>query len=116
MPWIATAPRGTFVGHLFYYGSVPWGRQRLDGARIFTTVQSRPFNPKILWTWLPARKGYGRTLTIQGERLDAPGSFSAAYQGWRDYPSFVEVPEAGCWRITVRTGNLSGRVVFSATD
>jgi hypothetical protein len=116
MPWVAAAPRGTFVGHLFYYNSVPWGRQRLDGAQIFTTVQSHPVNPKILWVWLPARKGYRPTLTIRGERLDAPGSFSGSYQGWRDYPSFVDVPEAGCWRITVSTGNLSGRVVFSATD
>ena len=40
----------------------------------------------------------------------------AAYNGFGDYPSYVEVPAPGCWRVTVSTGSVSGSVVFSATD
>ncbi len=115
IPWIQSAD-GTFVGHLFYYGSVPWAKERRLGARIYTTVRPHPFNPKVLWTWVPERRGYTRTLTIAGRRLDAPGSFTARYPGFRDYPSYVEVPHSGCWRVTVSTGGRSGRFVFSALD
>jgi hypothetical protein len=51
-----------------------------------------------------------------GRRLDAPGSFSGTYKGFGDYPSYVNVPAPGCWRVTVTTGPARGSVVFSATD
>lgn len=66
--------------------------------------------------WITRTKGYTQTFTVQGQRLDAPGTFSDTYHGFGDYPSYVNVPEPGCWRVTVTTGRLTGRVVFSATD
>jgi hypothetical protein len=92
----------------------PWAKEHLVGARIFTTRKSRPINPKVLW--ITRTKGYRQTLTIQGKRLDAPGSFRSTYRGFGDYPSYVSVPAPGCWRVTVTTGPVTGRVVFSATD
>lgn len=116
LPWIRSA-NGMFAGHLFYYASTSWARERRAGLTIFTTTaQQRATNPKVLWTWLPKQRGYGRMLTIHGTRLDAPGSFSGRYPGWRDYPSYVEVPQAGCWRVTVTTGGRVGQFVFSALD
>jgi hypothetical protein len=53
---------------------------------------------------------------MRGQRLDAPGSFTKKWNGFGDYPSYVEVPAPGCWRVTVSTGPVSGSVVFSATD
>jgi hypothetical protein len=47
-------------------------------------------NPKVLW--ITRTKGYGRMLTIRGQRLDAVGSFSATYPGFGDYPSYVNFP------------------------
>ena len=116
VPWISSAPDGRFKAHLFFYDPTmfPWAKEHLVGARIFTTRRSRRINPKVLW--ITRAKGYTRTLTIQGERLDAPGSFNATYPGFGDYPSYVSVPAPGCWRVTVRTGRVTGRVVFSATD
>jgi hypothetical protein len=32
------------------------------------------------------------------------------------FPSYVSVPAAGCWRVTVTSGALSGSVVFAAVD
>jgi hypothetical protein len=114
VPWISSAPDGSFKAHLFFYGGVPWAKQHLLGARIFTTRKQRNINPKVLW--ITRARGYGLTLKIEGKRLDAPGSFASTYNGFGDYPSYVEVPEPGCWRVTVTSGRVSGRVVFSAAE
>jgi hypothetical protein len=116
LPWITAAPGGRFTAHLFFYaaGSVPWSKEHLPGARIFTTRKQRSVNPKVLW--ITRTHGYGQVLKMSGRRLDAPGSFSSTYEGFGDYPSYVSVPTPGCWRITVTTGPVTGSVVFSATD
>lgn len=114
MPWIAAVPTGSFRGYLFYYGSTAWYREKRLGARIFTTKRPRNFNPKVLW--ITSARGYGLKVVISGQRLDAPGSFSASSNGYLEYPSYVEVPTAGCWRVTVTSGRVTGRVVFSAID
>lgn len=114
LPWIASAPGGWFTAHLFFYASVPWARQHLLGARIFTTRRSHDVNPKVLW--ITRTHGYRQTLTMRGQRLDAPDSFTDTYKGFGDYPSYVKVATPGCWRVTVTSGHATGSVVFSATD
>jgi hypothetical protein len=114
LPWIISAPAGRFTAHLFFYASVPWRNQHLLGARIFTTRKPRNVNPKVLW--ITRTPGYSQTLTMRGQRLDAPGSFTTTYRGFGDYPSYVNVPAPGCWRVTVTSGHATGSVVFSATD
>jgi hypothetical protein len=114
IPWVATAPGGRFKASLFFYEAIAWAKQHLLGARIFTTRKPRDYNPKVLW--ITRTHGYTKTLKMTGRRLDAPGSFSETYNGYGDYPSYVEVPAPGCWRVTVSTGSVSGSVVFSASD
>jgi hypothetical protein len=114
VPWVSSAPGGSFKAHLFFYGGAPWAKQHLLGARIFTTRKTHNINPKVLW--ITRAHGYGPKLAIDGQRLDAAGSFSATYPGRGDYPSYIEVPTPGCWRVTATSGTISGRVVFSATD
>jgi hypothetical protein len=115
VPWIETS-NGAFYGHLFYYGGTPWQRSGLVGARIFTTGVRRRVNPKVLWI---SRRG-ARTgrLLIRGRRLDAAGSFAwrQSYRSGYQFPSYVEVPAPGCWRVTVSSGGSSGSVVFAAVD
>jgi len=117
IPWIASAPTGVFHAHLFLYGGTPWPKHHLLGARIFTTVKTRSISPKVLWT---ARgSGAGATLLISGKRLDKPGHFSSRYpraSPGNQFPSYVEVPQAGCWRVTVKSGKLEGAVTFAAVD
>jgi hypothetical protein len=116
IPWITTAPGSTFHAYLFYYGATPWPRERPVGARIFTTVKPRDVNPKVLW--VAQESGAGRTISVSGARFDAAGRFSSRYAraSGNQFPSYVEVPAAGCWRVTVRTGELVGKVTFIAVD
>jgi hypothetical protein len=116
IPWVAAAPTGTFHAHRFFYGATPWPRLRLVGARIFTTAKRRALSPKVLWTPLGHRTG--SALFILGRRLDKPGRFASRYPraSGNSFPSFVTVPAAGCWRVTVRTGSLVGHVTFAAVD
>lgn len=115
VPWIATS-NGAFYGHLFYVGGTPWRQSKPAGAHIFTTVVHRNVNPKVLW--IAQRKGAAPALVVRGRRLDAPGSFvgHAETVGAKQFPSYVEVPAAGCWRVTIRAGSVSGSVVFAAVD
>jgi hypothetical protein len=115
-PWIATTPAGTLHAHLFFYGATPWAKRHLLGARIFTTAKSRRVNPKVLWT--SHGRGAGSTLLIAGMRIDGPGWFSDRYSraSGNQFPSYVKVPAAGCWRVTVKTGTLVGKVTFAAVD
>lgn len=115
VPWIAST-NSAFRGYLFYWGGTRWGWTRPRSARIFTTNAHININPKVLWV---ALKRSGSMLAIRGVRLDAPGSFTAGYAaaiGGAQFPSYVSIPAAGCWRVTVRSGNLHGSVTFMATD
>jgi hypothetical protein len=115
VPWIATS-NGAFYGHLFYVGGTPWRLSKPVGAHIFTTVVPRNVNPKVLW--IARRHTPTARLVIKGRRLDADGSFvsHADNVGAYQFPSYVEIPAAGCWRVTVSVGNVSGSVVFAAVD
>jgi hypothetical protein len=112
VPWVATS-NGAFYGHLFYVEGTPWWRSQPVGAHIFTTVIPRRINPKVLWI---ARRGTARTVFLRGQRLDASGSFSSRWPGGEQTPSYVEIPAAGCWRVTITAGVTSGSIVFVAVN
>jgi hypothetical protein len=115
IPWLETS-NGEFRAHLFYYGGTPWARSKPLGARIFTTRIKRPVGPKVLW--VPRRYSGAATMLIRGDHLDGPGSFARTEPSASGgvFPSFVLVPQPGCWRVTVKSGRLSGSVVFAAVD
>lgn len=113
-PWIATT-NSAFRGYLFYVGATRWARTKPHGAQIFTTKAQERVQPKVLWLAL----GNARTsISIRGMRLDRPGSFTSKWPGvgGRQYPSYVEVPTAGCWRVSVSSGSQHGSVTFVASD
>jgi len=115
VPWTAST-NSAFRGYLFYWGGTRWARTRANRLQIFTTKARVNVNPKVLWV---ALQHSGTTLAIRGTRLDGAGSFSARYpaaSGGGQFPSYVSVPAAGCWRVAVRSGSLHGWVTFQATD
>ena len=114
-PWITTRA-SLFYGELFYYGSTSWKDKHLRTVRIFTPSASRSVHPKVLW--LARAAGAGTTLAIKGRRLDAPGAFSShsSLTGENQFPSYVEAPRAGCWRVTLTSGRLTDTAVFIVVD
>lgn len=114
VPWVAST-RSAFRGYLFYWGGTPWAHTRTTTLQIFTTKAHVDVNPKVLWVALGRP---GAALIMRGRRLDGPGSFSVHYPaaiGGGQFPSYVRVPEAGCWRVAIRSGSLQGSVTFTAS-
>ena len=122
-PWIAMSPASAgIVGHLFYYPAVKaWMHARAPGLLIYAggQVPHGRANMKILWelprakTPLPAR--------LRGQRLDRSGSFVETLSpagptrtGPTQYPSIVDVPAPGCWRLTLTEGTTVGQVTVLA--
>lgn len=116
VPWIST--RGApIVARIFYYGGATLGDERVnqsEGLVLYVggrTPDGRA--TKILWT---TSKG-GRSLTISGRRLDGPGSFRQSQsRAGAGFPSIINVPQAGCWRLEVRTRKLHASAVVRAID
>jgi hypothetical protein len=93
------------------------------GASIFTGGRNREGGAtKILWV-PETPNATGPTLTIIGQRLDAPGFFRQVEHQSTGitppivgpvFPSIPRVPTDGCWALTVRTGQIGAIAVFSA--
>ena len=117
VPWVA-ATNGAFAGHHFYWGGTRLSRDHPRTATIFTTRYRRRVNPKVLW--IARKRTASPSLSIVGGRLDGPGRFrtgaTRADGPLAQFPSYVEIPAAGCWRVTVAAGRLRGSVVFAAYD
>jgi hypothetical protein len=114
VPWMRA---GRTVGYLF--GSA----YRLSpGRAALFTGGTGPAgeNMKVLWAVRDGR----RTITVVGDRLDGAGTFSDSFGGasvagdgeWGYYPSIVDVPAAGCWRLTVLSPAKRGRFAVLAID
>jgi hypothetical protein len=70
---------------------------------------------KVLWR-VPVGRGT-RELVIRGVSLDGQGTFeqrSLRAGGGAGYPSIVELPGPGCWRLQVRTGGVKATFVVLA--
>jgi hypothetical protein len=96
-------------------GGWPW--QTAGPASLATHGHAGGLNMKVLWQ---VRRNWGTSLELLGTRLDAEGSFRQefpmAYSPESYFPSTVDVPAAGCWSFTLRTGSLAGVLVVRAVD
>lgn len=118
LPWIAASPSATgLVGHLFYYDSRNvWKEKKLLRLHVYSGGQSPDgrVSMKILWE---LRSGSGAaTLDVRGKRLNDSGSFSQTLSsvGGGRFPSIIDVPRSGCWRLTLHTGSTRARVTALA--
>jgi len=114
LPWIAASPSSAgIVGHLFYYDRRNvWERERVLGLHMYSGGQSPDgrISMKILWA---LRRGNAAVLRVQGRRLDGGRRFSevwGAIAGNEQFPSIIDVPTSGCWRLTVRAGQATAQV------
>ena len=120
LPWIAASPSSTgVVGHLFYYDrSNVWKMDRLPRLRMYSGGQSPDgrVSMKILWELLGRGTSPPPMLDVQAKRLDGSGSFSqklpSTSSDAEQFPSIIDVPVPGCWRLTLKAGTTAGHVTI----
>jgi hypothetical protein len=72
-----------------------------------------------------SRHRVGATLVVTGRRIGSPArtfrqTFYRAYGGGSDprgsivFPSAIDPPTVGCWRLTLRSGNTTGTLTMLA--
>jgi len=111
---------GRTVAYLFAYGTTLRQRSPARAALFTGGTGTAGESMKILWAVRDGR----RTVSIQGDRLDAAGSFSESFpavgvsgaRDWGYYASIVRIPAAGCWRLTVLSPAKRGRFAVIAID
>jgi len=111
IPWVHA---GAVSGYLFYYGAAgPWRADRVP-AIVATHGGGPGFSTKILWH---VKGGYGRVI-VSGSQLDGDGRFRQSYKGIPGsyFPSYLIVPSAGCWRVTVSSAGRRASFAFRAVD
>jgi len=119
LPWIAASPTASgIVGYLFYYDNQNvWERRQLPRVRIYSQGQSPDGRLTMKILWQTHRRGAG-LMRVQGDRLDSAGSFSQQLSptasNARQYPSIIDVPRPGCWRLTLMAGTTTGHVTVTA--
>ena len=112
--WVAGSPRRSgLVGYLF-------GGEVVDGRFAVYTGGLNPAtrtSEKILWL-VPKRKRVGPRLVISGRKDGSTtvtyrrrlGEASSAQTPGHLYPSILDLPVPGCWKLTLRTGKVSATV------
>ena len=112
--WVAGSPRRSgLVGYLF-------GGEVVNGRFAVYTGGENPgtrTSEKILWI-VPKRKRVGPRLVISGRKDGSTtvtyrrrlGEASSAQTPGHLYPSILDLPVPGCWKLTLRTGKVSATV------
>jgi hypothetical protein len=123
LPWIAASPPSSeLVGHLFYYDRLnAWNRERLSSLRMYSGGESPDgrLSMKILWE---LRRGSAPPplLDVQATRIDGPGSFlqqiPSTSSDASQFPSIIDIPTPGCWRLTLKAGATTGHVVINVVS
>lgn len=111
---MAGSPRTSGLIGVLFGGEVVNGRLAVYAGGVNPGTRG---NEKILWI-VSKRKHVGSRLAISGRkegstavtyrrRLAATGS--AQVPGY-NYPSILDLPVPGCWRLTLRTAKISATV------
>lgn len=110
----ASIGRDRLEGFLFYYPSSPWGKERLRDARIYAGGEDPHgrYATKILWR----AQSHLRTrwLIVAGRQIDGDGTFRQGFRGYGYFPSIINVPQPGCWQLSVQVGSGRWTVTFLA--
>jgi hypothetical protein len=112
--WVAGSPRTSgLVGYLFG-GEVVNGRFAVYTGGLNPGTRA---SEKILWI-VPRRKHVGALLAISGRKDGSTtvtyrrrlGEVSSAQTPGHLYPSILDLPVPGCWKLTLRTAKISATV------
>jgi hypothetical protein len=121
IPWVQGTPRrrGVF-GMLFGYDA------ELGTLFAFYTHGVSPHGHAEKVLWIIRNRNASGQIEIRGRRLDGPGTVrqrfsqvqdaSAQPARGREYASIIDLPSAGCWRLTVDMGLARATLLLLAVD
>lgn len=126
LPWVQALPnRSGIVGMIFGYDAklqTDVGRPRFA---LWTGGTAPAGGPAMKVLWIVMNPHLGLSILVHGQKLGGRRSFvvargsitqdasSAPAEGF-EYPSIVNIPSPGCWRLTVSSGAVKGSLVVAA--
>jgi hypothetical protein len=116
--WVAGSPRTSGLIGVLFGGEVVNGRLAVYAGGVNPGTRG---NEKILWI-VSRRKRAGSRLVISGRKDGATAityrrrfgvAGSPQVPGY-NYPSILDLPVPGCWKLTLRTGKVAATVIVLA--
>ncbi len=113
IPWVKLGKAGN--AYLFFYRTeLADGRvNRSSGVVMYTGGATASASIKVLWAPTHPK----RVALLKGTQLDGDGEFTERLSAsGSTFPSIINVPIAGCWKLTLRTGTRRATMVVHAVD
>jgi hypothetical protein len=108
IPWVQAEPASAGIAGVLFYGNRPL---HTDGRFPDHTAA------KILW--VVRHPAVGQQIEIAGQNLTGTGvvqqredGVASAAPGYREFPSIVDLPTPGCWRLSLTSGAAMASVIF----
>jgi hypothetical protein len=105
-PWVSAGTGGNRLTGFLYTHELNLGDARVRAAPCLSVYAGR--KAKIAWSPRSLER-IGRTLVMVGKRLDGTGSFTRRFPRAltrASFPSELQLPSAGCWRLSLGSGDL----------
>jgi hypothetical protein len=118
LPWIGASPPSIgLVGHLFYYDRPnTWERERFSPLRMYSGGKSPDDRLSMKIRWELRRGSVPPFLNVFATRIDGPGSshqrLPSTSSDPSQFPSIIDIPTPGCWRLTLNAGATTGHIVI----
>jgi hypothetical protein len=118
LPWIRASPPSIgLTGHLFYYDRRnAWERERLSPLRMYSGGKSPDDRVSMKILWELRRGSVPPFLNVFATRIDGPGSshqrLPSTSSDPSQFPSIIDIPTPGCWRLTLNAGATTGHIVI----
>jgi hypothetical protein len=112
IPWIETKNH-RIAGFLFFTGN------RTGPDSLMHTHGRMPDGSATKILWYVRVPGGNTKLTIAARRLGGEDSVRRVVQEVsppKNYPSIVDIPLAGCWKLSMTSGRVRGTVVMQVID
>jgi len=113
IPWVQAKPSSSGIkGYLFFAGT-----GASSNYRFLHTGSRYPDGSTTKVLWEITNPQASDTIEVVGRKLSGGSevfrqSFPGAASPAGDYPSIVNVPTAGCWRLDLKSGTVTASVVF----
>jgi hypothetical protein len=115
VPWMKAEPSSSgIIGYLFFIGPEASKNQAYQPLH---TGGRYPDGRSTKILWVIDSSNASNNIEITGKKVSATHetfqqSFPMASSPAGNYPSIVNVPTSGCWQMQLKSGTMTGTVIF----